>query len=605
MPTSALEPLSHTDRMTFDQIALFGLFGLVLALLIWGRLRYDLVAFGALLLAVVFGIILPGEAFAGFGHPATIIVALVFIISRGLSNSGAVDWLSRTIIDQGRSITAHIAVMGGLGAALSAFMNNVAALTLLMPVELQAAAKSKRPPAATLMPLAFATILGGLITLIGTPPNIIISQFRADAIGEPFAMFDFAPVGLVVAAAGVAFIALVAWRFIPARALKANQIEELRRITDYIAELSVPEGAEIIGKLVMELDEAAEDTDAVILGLVRKGRRLPGRARTNIIRPGDVLVVEGTPESLDELKVALQLEFFEPGDEETTPQENLALMEAVVQPDSQILGRSAQSFRLTRRHGVVLLGISRRGQRIAGRVRQERIEAGDILLLIGTQDQLADEAQVLGLLSLAPRSVKLSQAPRAGLAAGVFVAAIVGATVGLFDISVGLALTAVAYIALGIVPAKDVYSKINWPVVVLIGSLLPLGAALQSTGGSEVIADLLLGAGSGLPAALILLMVMIATMALTDVLNNSATAVVVAPVALEVANQLGANPDAFLMAVAIASSSAFLTPIGHHNNTLVMGPGGYSFGDYWRMGLPLEIVILAVSVPMILLVWPL
>ena len=216
--------------MTFDQIALFGLFGLVLGLLIWGRLRYDIVAFGALMLAVVLGIIDVDAAFAGFGHPATIIVALVFIISRGLSNSGAVDWISRAVVDQGRRISAHIAVMGGLGAALSAFINNVAALTLLMPVELQASAKAKRPPAATLMPLAFATMLGGLITLIGTPPNIIISQFRADALGEPFNMFDFAPVGLVVAVAGVAFIALIGWRLIPARALRSNQVEELRRM---------------------------------------------------------------------------------------------------------------------------------------------------------------------------------------------------------------------------------------------------------------------------------------------------------------------------------------------------------------------------------------
>jgi di/tricarboxylate transporter len=590
--------------MTFDQIALFGLFGLVLVLLIWGRLRYDLVAFGALVVAVLLGIISIDNAFAGFGHPATIIVALVFIISRGLSNSGAIDWLSRKVINQGRSISSHIAVMGGLGAALSAFMNNVAALTLLMPVEIAAAAKNKRPPAATLMPLSFATILGGLITLIGTPPNIIISQFRADATGEPFMMFDFAPVGLAVAIAGVTFIALVGWRLIPTRAIEANQIEELRRITDYMAELSVPEGADIIGKLVMELDEAADETDAVILGLVRKGRRLPGRARTNIIRPGDVLVVEGTPESLDKLKIALQLEFFEPGEEETTPQDNLALIEAVVQPDSQIIGRSAQSFRLTRRHGVVLLGISRRGRRIAGRVRQERIEAGDILLLIGTPDQLADEAAALGLLSLAPRAVAVGQAPRAGLAAGIFAAVIVGATVGLFPIAIALAIAALAYIAIGIVPPKEVYSEINWPVVVLIGALIPLGLALESTGGTEVIADLVLSAGDGLPAVLILLIVMMATMALTDVINNSAAAVVVAPVAIEVARRLGVSPDPFLIGVAIAASSAFLTPIGHHNNTLVMGPGGYSFGDYWRMGLPLEVVILAVSIPMILIVWP-
>ncbi len=590
--------------MSFDQIALFSLFGLVLVLLIWGKLRYDLVAFSALILAVILGVIPIGDAFAGFGHPATVLVALVFIISQGLSNSGAVDWLSRIVVNQGRSISAHIAVMGGVGAALSAFMNNVAALTLLMPIELQAAAKEKRPPAATLMALAFTTMLGGLITLIGTPPNIIISQFRAEAIGEPFGMFDFAPVGLVVAVAGVAFIALVGWRLIPRRALVSNQIEELRRITDYIAELSVAEGSDAIGKLVMELDDSADEADAVILGLVRKGRRLPGRARTNIVRPGDVLVVEGTPESLDRLKKSLQLEFFEPEEQAVAPGEDLALIEAVVQPDSQILGRSAQSFRLVRRHGAVLLGISRRGQRIAGRVRQERIEPGDILLLVGTPDQLSEIVQSLGLLSLEPRSLQVGQAPRAGLAAGAFAAAIIAAALGVFSIEVGLALVVLFYVGAGIVPAKDIYSRIQWPVIVLIASLLPLGAALQTTGGSQVIADMLLDAGSGLPNVAILLMMMVVTMALTDVLNNSATAVVVAPVAIEIANRLGVSPDPFLMGVAIASSCAFLTPIGHHNNTLVMGPGGYRFGDYWRMGLPLEIVILAVSVPMILIVWP-
>jgi len=590
--------------MTFEQIALFSLFGIVLGLLVWGRIRFDLVAFGALVAAVLLGIVDVGDAFAGFGHPATVIVAMVFVISRGLLNSGAVDWLSRKVIDQGRNITSHIAVMGGLGATLSAFMNNVAALTLLMPVELAASAKSKRPPAATLMPLAFATILGGLITLIGTPPNIIIAQFRADALGEPFAMFDFAPVGLAVAVAGVAFIALIGWRLIPNRALKSNQVEELRRITDYIAELAVPEGSDAIGKLVMELDEAADDADAVILGLVRKGRRLPGRARTNIVRPGDVLVIEATPESLDRLKSALQLEFFEPEEQETAPQDNLALLETVVQQDSQIVGRTAQSFRLSRRHGVVLLGISRRGQRIAGRVRQERVEAGDILLLIGTPDQLAESVQTLGLLSLSPPAAATKQVSRAGLAAAVFVAAIVGATLGVFPIAIGLALVAIAYIAVGIVPASEVYSRIEWPVVVLIGSLIPLGFALETTGGTAVIADLLLDAGMGLPPILILLIVMMATMALTDVINNSAAAVVVAPVAIEIARSLEVSPDPFLMGVAIAASSAFLTPIGHHNNTLVMGPGGYAFGDYWRMGLPLEIVILAVSVPMIAWVWP-
>lgn len=590
--------------MTFEQIALFGLFGLVLALLVWGRIRFDLVAFAALMLAVVLGIIPVNDAFAGFGHPATIIIALVFIISRGLSNSGALDLVSRSLIRQGRSLTSHIAVMGGLGAALSAFMNNVAALTLLMPIELAAAAKEKRSPALTLMPLAFATILGGLITLIGTPPNIIISQFRATATGEPFQMFDFAPVGLIIAVVGVAFIALVGWRLIPQRVSQSSQLDDLRRVTDYIAELSVPADSLAVGKLVMELDEAAEAAETVILGLIRDGRRFPGRARTNIVRPGDVLVVEATPESLDRIKAALQLDFFERSEAVRAQADSLILIEAVVEPEAPIQGRSAENIRLMRRQGIVLLGISRRGQRLAGRIRQERIEAGDILLLLGSPEQFTDIEETLGVVSLAPKTPTAGAPSMAPLAAGIFAAAILVAALGFVSVQVALGIAIVFYVVLGIVPPKDIYREIEWPVVVLVGSLLPLGMALETTGGSDLLATALLGATNGFPPGLVLLLVMLATMALTDVLNNSATALIVAPIAMQIANRLGVSVDPFLMGVAVASSCAFLTPIGHQNNTLVMGVGGYRFGDYWRIGLPLELIILVIAVPAIMVVWP-
>ena len=591
--------------MTTEQIILFSLFGLVFAMLLWGRFRYDLVAFGALLIGLILGVIPEKEAFSGFGHPATIIVALVLVVSRGLMNSGAVDLITRYLVDAGRSVGSHISMMAGIGAVLSAFMNNVAALALLMPVELQAAKRASRSPGITLMPLAFATILGGLVTLIGTPPNIIIAQFRANALGEPYHMFDFAPVGLACAIAGVVFVALVGWRLLPHSVREHDSAQELFDLGDYIAELVVTEDSPAVDKLVRELDEDAEEADAVVLGLVRNGRRLPGRARTNIIRPGDILVVEAAPEAIDRLKGALKLEFIGEKRNEDAANGDMSLMEVIVQRDSRIRGRSADDVRLMSRQGVTLLGVSRSGRRFTTRVRRLATEPGDILLLYGASDRLSDVAQWLGALPLAERGLQVTQHSRAWLAVAIFAAAIVAASFNLVYLPVALGCVAGAYVVLDIVPLREVYDHIEWPVVVLLGSMLPLGAALEASGGTELIAETIVGATRGLAPAIILTVLMIVTMTLSDVLNNTATTVIAAPIAMQIAQSLKVSPDPFLMAVAVAASCAFLTPIGHKNNTLIMGPGGYRFGDYWRMGLPLEILVVAVAIPVILIVWPL
>ncbi len=591
--------------MTTDQIILFSLFGLVFAFLLWGRFRYDLVAFGALLIALILGVVPKDQAFSGFGHPATIIVALVLVVSRGLTNSGAVDMIARRLIDAGRSLTAHIGMMAGIGAVLSAFMNNVAALALLMPVELQAASRAERSPGLTLMPLAFATILGGLVTLIGTPPNIIIAQFRADALGEPYHMFDFAPVGLACAIAGIVFVALVGWRLIPKSVSEHDSARELIDLAGYIAELVVPENSPAIDRMVRDLDADAEEADAVVLGLVRNGKRLPGRARTNAIRAGDIVVVEAAPDGIDRLKGALKLEAIGEDRHEAAAGAGMALMEVVVQRDSRIVGRSSDDVHLMRRHNVTLLGVSRHGKRFTTRVRRLPIEAGDILLLLGSPDRLPDVANWLGALPLAERGLQVTQYRKAGMAVAIFAAAIAAASFDLIYLPVALGCVAALFVITDIVPLREVYDHIEWPVVVLLGSMLPLGAALEASGGTALIAANIVGLTQGLPAAVVLTVLMIVTMSLSDVLNNTATTVIAAPIAVDIANRLGTNPDPFLMAVAVAASCAFLTPIGHKNNTLIMGPGGYGFGDYWRMGLPLEIIVIAVAIPMILLVWPL
>ncbi|MCB1491266.1 MAG: SLC13 family permease [Rhodobiaceae bacterium] len=590
--------------MTADQIVLSVILVGVLGLLLWGRIRYDLIAFAALIIAVVSGVVKTEDAFSGFGHPATVIIAIVLIISRGLLLSGAVDLISRYVVDAGRGLGRHIAFLSTIAAGLSAVMNNVAALAILMPVEMQASAKAGRSPSMTLMPLSFATILGGLITLIGTPPNIIIAQFRETALGTPFRMFDFAPVGLACAVAGVAFISFVGWRLLPADLAKRSGARELFELEGYIAELLVAEDSTAIDRLVRDLDPEADEHDVKVLGLVRNGRRLPGGARRETVREGDILVLEGAPDGLDAIATALKLSFAQKGSK-IEDGSDMALVEAVVPGDAVIEGRTMDEFRLRARFGCLLLGIARQGTRVRSRLRRLPIRAGDVLLLYGQKDRLDEAVARLGALPLADRGLKVTTAGKAGLAVLFFAAAILLATFGVLYLPVALAAAAVLMILFRIVPARDVYMSIEWPVIVLLGSLIPIGAAFEDAGGTSLIAHGIIGLTAGLPGWVVMTVLLVITMTLSDVLNNTATTIIAAPVAIDLARGLEANPDPFLMAVAIGASCAFLTPIGHKNNTLVMGPGGYGFGDYWRMGLPLEVIVVAVAVPAILLVWPL
>lgn len=590
--------------MTLEQIQLFFLFGCVFALFLWGRFRYDLVAFSALLVAVVLGLIPAGEAFLGFGNPATVIVALVLIVSAGLVRSGAVALITRSLIRADRAVPAHIVAMGGIGSLLSAFMNNVAALALLMPVDVQTARKSGRPPSRTLMALSFATILGGMITLIGTPPNILIASIRADQLGAPFAMFDFAPVGGVTALVGLVFIALIGWRLVPQREESQHARDSVEA---YVVELTVPEDSRHIGQRLVELEPMADEADAAILGLIRDGKRRYGTQRNTLLRAGDTIVIEATPEALDELRIAAKLDYAEKEREERVTAEGAGttLIEAVVTDRSRLIGKTAQSVGLSWRQRTILMGISRHGKLLRQRIRQTPIRSGDILLLLTPQDRADDVTSWLGVLPLADRGVPNTDTSKVWIAIALFAGAVLAAALGLIDLPVALGVVVVGYVLTGILPISDIYDHVQWPIVILLGSMIPLGAALDSAGGTELIADGLLSLTQSAPAWVALLMLMVVTMTLSDVLNNAATAIVAAPVGISMAERLGVSPDPFLMAVAVAASCAFLTPIGHQNNTLVMGPGGYRFSDYWRMGLPLEVLVIATSIPAILVFWPL
>ena len=590
-----------------DQNILFTLLFFVFVFLIWGRWRYDLVAFAALLIAAGLGVIPVHDVFSGFGHPAVVVIALVLIVSRGLSNSGAIELLSRYLISGSRKLASHIGIMAGFAAVLSAVMNNVAALALLMPLDMQAAAKAKRSPALSLMPLSFASILGGMITLIGTPPNIVIAEYRASVLGEAYSMFDFAPVGLAVAIVGVAYVALIGWRLIPAARREHDTARELSHLGDYLAEVKVPEESPAIGQKVRELDEITAEHEVEIVGLIRRGERQPGMARRVEIRKNDTLVLRAAPEGIEAVVGALKLQYA--GKNNTNggvfTSDDTALLEVVVPQGARIDGRSARSLRLMYRHGVTLLGVSRQGKRFAKRVQELEIQAGDILLLLGSNEKLDDIANWLGCLPLAERGLQVTQRKKAGLAVGIFATAVLLASIGVLYLPVALGIAVILMILTGIMPLRQVYESIEWSVIVLLGSMIPIGMALESSGGTGLIAASIVSAAADLSPAAVMVILMIVTMTLSDVMNNVATAVIAAPIGVNIANTLGVNPDPFLMCVAVAASCAFLTPIGHKNNTLIMGPGGYRFGDYWRMGLPLEILVIVVGAPAILWFWPL
>ena len=591
--------------MTFDQIFLFVLLALVFASLVWGRVRYDLVAFSALIIAVIAGVVPVEHAFAGFGHEAVVIIALVLIVSRAMTNAGAVELVARFVVSSTRSLPAHIGIISVVGAALSAVINNVAALVMLMSLDFEAARKAKRPVSQSLMPLSFATILGGMITLIGTPPNIVIAEFRSRALGEPFGMFDFSPVGLVCAVVGIAFVTLVGWRLIPRGEQRsvAGQGGDTGGL--FVAEAGVREGSKSVGKTPADLYPLADTHDVTILGLVRRGKRLRGFAAGEEIRKGDHIVLEGDPASIEAFLGAA--EFDPPGADahDGLTGKSLSLIEAIVPENARMVGRTALGLRLLYRRGVTLLGVSRQGRRFRERVRKLTIRAGDVVLLLGPESAVDDAAEWLGVLPLAERRHAVLQRRKALFTIGVFAVAVGLAVAGLVPLAIALGGAVAVYALFNVIGGREVYEAVEWPVIILLASLIPLGLALEETGGTDLIAQGILSLTGTLPVWAILAVLMLVTMTLSDFLNNVATALIAAPVGLGIAQALEVSPDPFLMGVAVAASCAFLTPIGHKNNTIIMGPGGYRFGDYWRMGLPLEILIILVSVPAILFFWPL
>ncbi len=593
--------------MTVDQILTLLLLGVVVTLFIWGRWRVDVVAMLALVATVPLGLVPSDEVFSGFGHPAVITVAAVLALSSGLARSGAVDLLAAWIERFAATRLTQLAALSTLGGTMSGFMNNVGALALLMPVAISMARRTGYSASLVLMPLSFATILGGLVTLIGTPPNVLIADYHQRVTGHSFELFDFAWTGVPMALVGILFLTVVGWRLLPASGPSRGEGDAPFDIDSYVTELVVPEGAKVIGKTV---DEIAEELDAPpqFDGIVRGRNRVIRRLHLARLEVGDVLLVHGDTEAIEAL-VGRGLQMVAAkdlrGEEGEAPIDHkaLAIVEAVVMPRSWLEGRTPALITLRSRYGINLLAIARSGEAVRSRLRDVRFRAGDVVLLQGARDQLTDTVRALGCLPLAQRNLTL-EPRRALVPVLVFAAAIGAAATGLLPAAVALTAGVVAMVLLKALTMREVYEAIDWQVIVLLAAMIPVGGALETSGAAQLIADSIASlAGTANPHVMIAL-VLILTMTLSDIMNNAATAVVMAPVSFGLAQAIGVSPDPMLMAVAVGASSAFLTPIGHQNNLLVMGPGGYRFGDYWRMGLPLEILLVALGVWLIPTVWP-
>jgi di/tricarboxylate transporter len=590
--------------VTLQQGLSFGLIGATVLCFIWGRWRYDLVALGALAVGVVFGLIPIKSAFDGFSNDIVVIIASALVLSAAISRSGLVDTLMAPLLPHLKDERTQVPVLSTATTLLSMVTKNVGALALMMPSALRIARNTGVSPGRLLMPMSFGSLVGGLAVLVGTSPNIIVSEVRQEALGKPFAMFDFMPVGGTLAVLAILYLSF-AYRLLPKGRAAAIDIDAALAANAYVTEVEIPEGWTFEQSRVADLRKAAGQAVAVV-ALLRGRRRIASPHPNRKLLPGDVLLLEGQQQELNELIVKARLKLTD-ADRPVVmeePTDEVRVVEAVIGAESDLIGQTAKSLTLNHAYGVNLLGVSRAGYRMAGRLATVRMRAGDILVLQGAEQKLPTALQALGCLPLAEREVRLGGMRHALLPTAVLAVAMLLVAFGVLPVAGGFFAAAVVVVATGALRMREAYAALDAPVLVLVAALIPVSDTVQASGGTDLIAAWLSGAFHGLPPLLTLTAMMAVAMAATPFLNNAATVLIVAPIGLGLAKHLGLSPDPFLMAVAVGAGCDFLTPVGHQCNTLVLGPGGYRFGDYARLGAPLTVLILVVAPSLIALAWP-
>lgn len=591
--------------MTQDQMLTFAIIGITVGLFIWNKWRFDIVALASLFAAVVVGIVPAKEAFSGFADPVVVTVACILVISSAISRSGFIEYPIKALSYLGGKPNMQVFALCSMIVATGAFMNNIGALAIFLPVAISFAQKTGRKVSELLMPMAFASLLSGLLTLIGTPPNLMISNIRAqpEFVGEPYSMFDFTPVGIGICVIGVLYLTFF-WRLLPKDRRGQVTAEDSFSIEDYVSEVTVGPESAIIDKTIREVEKSIEG-DFSIIGLLRSGYRTLAPSGRLKVREGDILVVRSDPQALknvvDSGKVLLT------GSKETEDisftSDDIGIAEAVVTAGSELIGRTPREMQLRSRFSVNLLAVRQSGQRRQSRLHNVRFEEGDVVVLQGNLDSMPEILSELGCLPLAERNLLLGRQKFMMLPALIMLGSVGLAVLNILPLAISFLGGVLLIAVLKIMRPREIYSSIDISIIVLLGALIPVTEAMQTTGGAVLIAETLSNLTQGMSLYGVLTMVMIATMLVTPFLNNAATVLLMAPIAANMAKTMGVDIDAFLMAVAVGASCDFLTPVGHQSNTLVMGPGGYKFTDYWRLGLPLSILVVLLGVPLIIWVW--
>ncbi|MBP7705577.1 MAG: SLC13 family permease [Caulobacter sp.] len=591
--------------MTLQQGLAFGLVGLTIVAFVWGRFRYDLIALTALVGGLAIGVVPAEAAFDGFKNDVVVIIACALVVSAAFARSGIVELALRRVLPLLKTERSQVPVLTLAVTLLSMATKNVGALAIMLPVAQQVARKTGSSPSRLLMPMAFGAMIGGTVTLVGTAPNIIVSEVREEVLGKPFGMYDYSAVGLGLTLLALGFLAF-GYRMLPKARGGAIDLDAALAGKTYLTETTIPETWPLKRMRLGELVEKGEG-DITVMALLRNGRRKPSPHPNTVVGPGDVLLIEGQQQALDTFVIRAKLDLTR-SDRPIAmeePTEEVRAIEAVVGPESPLVGKSAASADLHGAHGVNLLGVSRSGYRMTQHLRSVRFKAGDLVLIQGGERNIPAALEALGLLPLAEREVRLGGPRRLFAPAVVLALAMTLVAFQIVPVAIAFFGAAVVIVLIGGLRMREAYQALDGPLLVLIAALIPVSDAIQKTGGAALIADWLSGAFSGLPGIVAIAAVMAGAMAVTPFLNNAATVLIMAPIGAGLAKQLGFNPDAFLMAVAVGAACDFLTPIGHQCNTLVMAPGGYRFGDYPRLGAPLSLLVLLAGPPLIAVFWPL
>ena len=590
--------------MTTPQYLSIALLVAMMAMFVWGRFRYDITAMLALLAGLALGIVKPKEAFTGFSDDIVIIVGSALVISAAVQRSGMIERALALIAGRVTRIRTQLFVLTASVGVTSALVKNVGALAMLMPAAFQMAKKNKASPSVFLMPMSFASLLGGLMTLVGTSPNIIVSRVRQDMVGQPFRMFDYFPTGFGLLVIGLIFLRF-GYRLLPRDRRGVPTMGEALDIKDYVTEVTIGEGSPVIDETVDQFTDR-HDGDVTVTSVMRAGMRSEPRPWMTL-RQGDTLILGGEPDVLE--RVIATNKFALAGSERDVPQDRkddeVGVIEAVIATNSPLIGRTASRMQLQRRLGINLIAVSREGERLTHRLGGTVLRAGDVIVLQGPLSLLPERLAELGALPLAERALRLGNSGRGVLPVAILALAMIATATGYVPVAVAFFAAAALILAIGALPLAEAYASVEWPILIMLGALIPVSDTLRTTGASQILATWLAHVAADLPPWGAVALILVAAMAVTPFLNNAATVLVMAPIAAVFAHDLGYRPEAFLIATAMGAGCDFLTPIGHQCNTLVFGPGGYKFGDYARLGAPLSLLVVLVGTPLILMVWPL